>query len=172
MFFELEFKGTRVASTENSYTISGLQKGFFFAVRVHAWHGKDAGPWFHGQWCDMSKDGTVRPFASFVSASKDTPTSESVAEVSILITAFTIREEHFPMTINYRLSETGDMLHSTREHSAAITKIFPYRNYIKVSLVDDVVDEADSTVTVTILPGSAYNVGTLSSFTFTVSDDD
>ena len=79
-------------------------------------------------------------------------------------------EEHYPVTVTYRLTETGDVLHSAGEHTATLPKAFA--NYFKVRLVDDDVDEADSTVTITILPGPRYHVGTLSSYTFKVTDDD
>ena len=164
-------EGIRIPSTENSYTITGLQLGFYFAVRVHAWHGNDAGPWFEGRWCAIGKDGTSLPFASFQSASDDTPVSEAAAEYRVLIVVFNRREEYYPVTINFRLSETGDTL-QPGDHTATISKPFPYANYISIPLVDDDVDEADSSVTVTILPGLRYHVGTLSSYTFTVTDDD
>ena len=173
LFYEDWDKSVRIASTENRYTITGLQRGFFFAVRVHAWHGNVAGPWFDGRWCAIRKRGTDPRFVSFPTASDDS-VSESAAEHRVMAVVYVYHrlEEYFPVAINYRLSETGGMLQSAGEHTAALSKPFPYANFINVPLVDDDNHEADSTVTVTILPGPRYDVGTLSSFTFTVADDD
>jgi len=159
-----------IASTEKSYAITELQLGFYFAVRVHARHGNDAGPWFDGEWCSILEAGTTPRFKSFHVAASDTPVSEAAAEHSFNIVSFYRPKEHYPVKVTYRLTETGDVLHSAGEHTATLSNAFS--NYFKVRLVDDDVDEADSTVTVTILPGPRYHVGTLSSYTFTVTDDD
>ena len=98
--------------------------------------------------------------------------SEADTNYQFLIASYFRQEEYYPVTLKYRLSETGDVLHSSGDLTAEISKPFPIANYVDVRFDDDDVDEADSTVTVTILPGSGYHVGTLSSFTFTVSDDD
>ena len=159
-----------IASTENSYTLTGLQLGFFFLVRVHAWHGNDAGPWFDGKWCSILKEATTPRFKSFPVAAADTPVSEAAAEHSFNIFSYYRPKEHYPVTVKYRLTETGNVLHSAGEHTATVSNEFS--NYFKVRLIDDDDDEADSTVTITILPGPRYHVGTLSSYTFTVTDDD
>ena len=161
-----------IASTVNRYAITELQQGFFFAVRVHAWHGSDAGPWFDGRWCEIRQGGTDPRFLSFHTASDEASVSEAATDYRFLIASYYAPEEHYPVTLRYRLSETGDMLHSSGVHTATISKPFPYANYVDVRFDDDDVDEADSTVTVTILPGPRYHVGTLSLFSFTVTDDD
>ena len=50
------------------------------------------------------------------------------------------------MTVKYRLTETGNVLHSAGEHTATVSNEFS--NYFKVRLIDDDDDEADSTVTI------------------------
>ncbi len=159
-----------IASTENRFAITGLRLGFFFAVRVHVWHENEAGPWLDGRWCSILEEGTTPRFKSFHVAASDTPVSEAAAEYRFNIISFYRPEEHYPVMVKYRLTETGDMLHSAGEHTATLSRMGS--NYVVVRLVDDDVVEADSTVTVTILPGPRYHVGTLNSYTFTVTDDD
>ena len=162
---------TGIASTENSYTITGLQPGVYYYVRVRALHGSDAGRWSAAMRCATRKDDSGPPFASFYIVDRGGPTRMPEAgRYSLSVVVFYPSPEYFPMTIRYRLSETGDMLHSTGAHTTTIAELGS--GAIHVPLVDDDVDEPDSIVTATILPGTGYRVGTLSSHSFTVTDDD
>ncbi len=163
---------TGIASTATSYTITGLQAGVLYDVRVRALHGSDAGRWSAALRCATRRDDSGPPFVSFfVNDAGDARTSEA-HRYSVPVVVFYASPEYFPMTIGYRLGETGDMLQSAGVHTATIAEDSWPVVIIRVRLVDDSVDEPDSTVTATILSGTGYRVGTLSSLSFTATDDD
>ena len=76
------------------------------------------------------------------------------------------------LTVNYRVSETGDMVASDEE--GAQTVAFAdgdTEKTVTVPTVDDSVHEADSTVTLTLTANAAWDLGT-DTATVTVEDDD
>ena len=160
-----------IAGTANRYTITGLQPGVLYDVRVRALHGSSAGHWSAVLRGQTEIDDTGPPFVTFY-PSGEIRVSEAAAGFGIELFVFHPAPEHFPMTVKYRLSESGDMLHSAGEHNVTIPATFPYVGLDTVRVVDDDVDEPDSTVTVTVLPGTGYRVGLVASETATVIDDD
>ncbi len=73
-----------------------------------------------------------------------------------------------PITVNIGLVETGDFGAS----GPATVAVSSANSSYTVSTSGDLVDEANGSVTVTVKPGSGYTVGTPSSGTVTIADDD
>ena len=104
-----------IADTATSYTIAGLQPGVLYDVRVRALHGSGASHWSAVLRCVTEKDETGPPFVTFY-RDDDTRQSEARDGFGIALVVFHSAPEYFPMTIRYRLSESGDMLQSAGEH--------------------------------------------------------
>ena len=73
-----------------------------------------------------------------------------------------------PVTVSLALAETGDFGAS----GAATVTVSAVSTTYTVTTSDDSVDEANGSVTVTVQPGSGYTVGTASSGTVAIADDD
>ena len=87
--------------------------------------------------------------------------------------------ETFPQTIRYKVSETGNMLESSAKgefETPSVGETLHARFYryprIRLPIIDDDVDEPDSTITVRILPDPRYQVGDSPTATTTITDDD
>ena len=76
-----------------------------------------------------------------------------------------------PLSVNLRVTETGNMLASDHPTTAAFTGGDDTVS-VAVALDDDNLDEDDSTVTVEVRSGPGYTVATLGSAQSTATDDD
>ena len=77
------------------------------------------------------------------------------------------------LTVNYRVSETGDMVASGEEGAQTVDFADgESEKTVTVPTVGDTGHEADSTVTLTLTADAAYELGTDATATVTVEDDD
>ena len=87
---------------------------------------------------------------------------------------FTVRAEPAPvtdLTVSVSVTETGDMLPASSPNSVRIAAGDTAETLV-VTTVADEVDEADSTVTATVISGTGYALGSANSASVTVADDD
>ncbi|MXZ60239.1 MAG: hypothetical protein F4Z12_05205 [Acidobacteria bacterium] len=77
------------------------------------------------------------------------------------------------MTVNLRISQTGDFLAPGEpgDKTFVMNTVDFYDGYV-FNVNNDAVDEPDGTVTCTLLPGDGYAIGTLRSDTQPIRDDD
>ena len=170
-----------IASTATRYTITGLQPRSIYEVRVRAKFGGGAGPWSAILSCNT--DAFVDPpVVGFFCPCRRT-VSEAGGEAIRLwhAAAFYFTPETFPASYKYEVSETEDMLESASKGEFETPSMslegvsysyFVVYPEIIMRVVDDDVDEPDSTVTVQILPDPRYQVAVESSFKITITDDD
>ncbi|MYH77041.1 MAG: hypothetical protein F4134_04890, partial [Acidimicrobiaceae bacterium] len=76
------------------------------------------------------------------------------------------------LTVNYRVSQTGDFLAAGETGDKSFTRGTQTSTGFGIALDDDSVDEPDGTVTCALRTGTGYNLHTTSSDTITVKDDD
>ena len=75
------------------------------------------------------------------------------------------------LSVNVRITETGDVLAATRPGAATFNANSDTTS-LRVNLVEDIEDEADSVVTVEVIAGTGYVLGSSASAQTTVTDDD
>ena len=170
---------TGIASTATSYTITGLQPATTYMVQVRAMFDAVAGSWS----AILTVTTLELPLVRFECRSCQQARLEGVAAAekgfhAHLALVWHFMAETFPMTIRYEVSETGDMLKSTAKGEFETPPMgnpggrFAAYPRIRLPIVDDDVDEADSTITVRILPDPRYRVGHTSKSTTYITDDD
>ena len=76
------------------------------------------------------------------------------------------------LPVNLRIAQTGDFLASGEAGDKTFNRPTGLSRNYEVDLDDDAVDEPDGSVTCTLLPGTGYTVGALSTSTTTIIDDD
>ena len=187
--YELQARGGRlsqwttytVPSTWTGAKLTGLLPETTFRLRARARFGGVAGSW------SATLTATTGPYAgppviAFQCAHHCYKTkSEADAAANGLrlpfAVVFYLTPENAPSKFRYSVSETGDMLESESKGEFELDP--PYAgSRVRLDLhhhvvVDDDVDEADSLVTITLLPGTGYLLDpTQTTFTATVTDDD
>ena len=174
------------ASTSTGGTIEGLQPETTYRARVRAMFDRVAGSWSATLTFTTARLPEVRfscacrtcqcrcRFTRSEGAAAATPGFHAH-----LAGAHHFTPENFPMTIRYEVSETGAVLDSISKGtfetpSVGVTPHSPYYFYprIRLPIVDDGVDEPDSTITVQILSDPRYRVGCQSTSTIKITDDD
>ena len=76
------------------------------------------------------------------------------------------------LTVHYRVSQTGDFLAAGETGDKSFTRDLGTSGYSTIRLVNDAVDEPDGAVTCTLRDDTSYTVGTPSSATVVIKDDD
>jgi chitodextrinase len=154
--------------TDTSTTIDGLSPETEYEVQVAA--GSEAGV---GEW-SPSGSAETRP----VSVDRNLPRisitsgSQQVTEGTPVI--FNLRSDPTPpanITVNVRVSETGEMLSAVGRQTATIDSGSGTAT-LTVATDGDAEDESDSTVTATVVSGDGYEPGSSSRASVTVADDD
>ena len=180
-----QWKTYTIPSTRTVARLSGLTPGTTYRLRARAMFGGVA-----GSWSAAITATTVAPSGPpsvvFICPCRNTH-SEDVAGAKEYITtqyvgSFDYTPENFAESIRYEISETGDMLESKSKgvfETPPITLLhfWDYALYptIRMRVIDDDVDEPDSTVTVQLLPDPRYRVGDVGdddSYTILIIDDD
>ena len=173
-----------ISSTRTGYTIEGLQRRTTYQVQVRAMFGGVAGSWSAILTCTTSA--YLDPPPVRFSCPCQFTIAEDVAAArkgmhAHLAGVWHFTPETFPATIRYEVSETGDMLESASKGVFETPNMsleglsygfFVYYPRIRLPIIDDDVDEPNSTITVQILPDPRYRVDYASSSKITITDDD
>ena len=174
-----------ISSTSTGYTIEGLQRRTTYQVQVRAMFGGVAGSWSAILTCTTSAY-LDPPLVRFPCRTCQFTIAEDVAGAregmhAHLAAVYHFTRETFPATIRYEVSETGDMLESASKGVFETPNMslegisytfFVFYPRIRLPIIDDDVDEPDSTITVQLLADPRYRVDYPSSSRVTITDDD
>ena len=155
-------------ATSASYTVVAADIGAALKVRVAFTDDDGTGETVES----VQTSAAAPPSPVLTVAAGPSPVTEGTAATfTVTRTAFTAGA----LTAHYRVSETGDAVAASGEGAKSID--FPgnaTRVTVTVPTVEDAVHEADSVVTVTLVPDAAYDLGPAAqrSASVTVADDD
>ncbi len=113
---------------------------------------------------------TVTVPAIFVS--RNTPITEGGSAQFHLNTSNSYGAPGSPITVNYTVTQSGGVIASGATGSKTFSMDSASPSLPGIPTIDDNVDEAAGSVTVTINPGTGYTVGSPSSATVVVNDND
>ena len=185
--YELQVRGgsisewkrfTGIPSTDSGHTIEGLQPGTTYQVQVRAMFDGVAGSWSAILTCITLPLPLVQFWCPCQFTISEGAAAARAGFHAHRAAAFHFTRETFPTTIKYQVSETGDMLNSVSKGAFETPSgsFLGGHSYdyplIRLPIVDDNVDEPDSTITVQILADPRYRVGYASSSKTTITDDD
>ena len=177
-----QWKTYTTPSTRTVATLSRLTPKTTYWLRARAMFGGAAGSW-SATITTTTGAYSGPPIVSFLCPCQNTTSEDAAGATEDIGTQYVAAHffslETFPKTIRYEVSETGDMLDSTSKGvfetpSMSVEEVSDFEIYpiIRVRVIDDDVDEPDSTVTVRILPDPRYRVGVDSSYKIMITDDD
>ncbi|MYD66282.1 MAG: hypothetical protein F4X26_09955 [Chloroflexi bacterium] len=148
------------------HTVTGLTNSTVYDFQVRAVSAAGPGGW--------TATVTAIPADPTLPAVSVTGPSASVAEDGTMEFTLTRTEDTTDaLTVNVRVTETGDMLPS--RPPITMTATFAAGSAtasVSLNLPGDAVDEPNSVVTVAVRAGDGYSVGTPASATGTATDDD
>lgn len=148
-----------IAQTASGYTIVRLVPESTYEVRVRARAGS-----VRGEWAKLAV--TLGKPAVNVSGFPE----DRERNGSVLFTLDPDSSHASNLDVNVTVTETGNMVQPSHL-GARVVRVDGSRALVTVNLVDDTEPDPDSDVTLAILPGSGYVVGTYGSHTTTVKDD-
>jgi hypothetical protein len=149
-----------IVQTSSSYTIFRLDPESTYQVRLRAL----AGP-VKGRWAELSAV-TGLPGVNVGGLPEG---REEWGNVLFIVYPGSSHARNLRVNIN--VSETGDMV-APGDLGSRVVRVDGRNVLVSVNLIDDTVDDADSDITVEILPGTGYVVGFNGSDVKTVKDDD
>ena len=149
-----------IAQTASSYTIFRLVPESTYRVRLRARAGR-----IRGEWAELTA-ALGLPGVNVTGFPEDREENGNV-----LFTVFPGSSHARDLDVNINVSETGDMV-APGELGSRVVAVNGRNVLVTVDLVDDSVEDADSDITVEILPGSGYVIGPDGSHTTTVKDAD
>ena len=163
-----------ISSTATSYQITGLAAGTQHEIQVRAVAGT-----VYGDWESLTVTTSTTTIIEDtiptlrVGANDFTPPEADVGTTTAFFFITTDDTTTSDITVNYSVSETGDMVAASDEgNSQEDLNAGSGNASIQVTIQSDTVAEPDSTVTVTLQTGPGYLVGSPSSASTTVADND
>lgn len=149
-----------IAQTVSSYTIVRLVPESTYEVRLRVRAGR-----VRGEWAELTA-ALGLPGVNVTGFPEDREENENV-----LFTVYPGSSHARDLDVNINVTETGDMV-APGNLGSRVVRVNGHNVLVTVDLVDDDVEDPDSAVTVEILPGTGYVVGTDGSYTTRVKDGD
>ena len=177
-----QWKTFTAPSTRTGVTLMGLAPDTTYRLRARARFGGVAGSW--SATLTATTGPTGPPYIAFLCGNycyKDKSSEADAAANGLSLpfaVVFYLTSENAPSKFRYSVSETGDMLESESKGEFEIDPPKETGSRVRLDLHhhvvdDDDVDEADSVVTVTLLPGTGYRLDAIkTTYAVTVTDDD
>ena len=150
-----------VAATQT--TISGLDPDTAYEVQVRAKNAEGT-----GDWSDSGTGSTDAATLMVRIGSQVTTVTEGRGASFLLLTNISPATA---LTVNVSVTATGSFITGTPPSQATIAG-GNSAAHLAIQTTNDTVDEANGAITVTVLPGAGYSVGSPSSVSVTVQDND
>ena len=161
--------GSSGAAT-TTHTITGLANGTTYAFRIRAVAGSVNGVASDEKTATPQASAPVKPMVTIV---RGVSSVTEGTEATFTISASTVPNADLLVSLSVTEAAGSDFIASGSEGSKMVTIPASGSSVTyTIATVDDDADEANGSVTVTIIDGSDYTIGSPSSVTVTLNDDD